>query len=40
MKEAVKKVMDTLTQADFHGVFQKLLNGSSKGTKVSCVFCQ
>ncbi len=25
MKEAVTKVIDTLTQVDFHGVFQKLL---------------
>ena len=25
MKEVVMKVIDTLTQEDFHGVFQKLL---------------
>ena len=25
MKEAVTKVMDTLTQEEFHGAFQKLL---------------
>ena len=25
MKEAVMKVIDTLTQGDFHGTFQKLL---------------
>ena len=25
IKEAVTKVIDTLTQEDFHGVFQKLL---------------
>ena len=25
MKEAVTKVVDTLTQEDFHGAFQKLL---------------
>ena len=25
MKEVVKKVIDTLTHEDFHGVFQKLL---------------
>ena len=25
MKEAVTKVINTLTQEDFHGVFQKLL---------------
>ena len=25
MKEAMKKVIDALTQEDFHGAFQKLL---------------
>ena len=25
MKEAVTKIIDTLTQGDFHGTFQKLL---------------
>ena len=50
MKEAVSKVIDTLTQEDFHGTFQKLLNGTtsalqpeeitSKGTRVSCVYYQ
>ena len=25
MKEAVTKVIDTLTQVDFHGAFQKML---------------
>ena len=25
MKEAVTKIIDTLTQEDFHGAFQKLL---------------
>ena len=30
MKEAVKKVTDTLTQDDFHGAFQKLLERSNK----------
>ena len=25
MKEAVRKVIDTLTQEDFHGAFHKLL---------------
>ncbi len=49
MKEAVTKVIDTLTQEDFRGAFQKLLNGSrafqpeeitSKGTRVSCVYYQ
>ena len=27
MKEAVAKVIDTITQEDFHGAFQKLLEG-------------
>ena len=27
MKEAVTKVIDTLTQEDFYGAFQKLLEG-------------
>ena len=30
MKEAVTKVIDTLTQEDFHGVFQKLLERCNK----------
>ena len=30
MKEAVMKVIDTLTQEDFHGVFHKLLEGYNK----------
>ena len=30
MKEAVTKVIDTLTQEDFHGVFQKLLERLNK----------
>ena len=30
MKEAVTKVIDTLTQEDFHGVFQKLLERYKK----------
>ena len=30
MKEAVTNVIDTLTQEDFHGVFQKLLEGYNK----------
>ena len=30
MKEGVTKVIDTLTQEDFHGVFQKLLERYSK----------
>ena len=48
MKEALTKVSDTLTQEDFHGAFQKLLDGTtsalqpeeiaSKGTTVSCEY--
>ena len=44
MKEAVTKVIDMLTQEDFHGAFQKLLEWykleeiTSKGTRVSCVY--
>ena len=30
MKVAVTKVIDTITQEDFHGVFQKLLERYSK----------
>ena len=30
MKEAVTKVIDTLTQKDFHGAFQKLLERCNK----------
>ena len=30
MKEAVTKIIDTLTQEDFDGAFQKLLEGYSK----------
>ena len=30
MKETVTKVMDTLTQEDFHVAFQKLLEGYNK----------
>ena len=50
MKEAVTKVIDTLTQEDFHRAFQKRWNGTtsalqpeeitSKGTRVSCVYYQ
>ena len=49
IKEAAKKVIDTLTQEDFHGAFQKLLGWykyiaarviTSKGTRVSCVYYQ
>ena len=49
MKEAVTKVVDTLTQEDFHGAFQKLLEYgtksalqqegiTSKGTRISRVY--
>ena len=31
MKEAVTKVIDRLTQEDFHGSFQKLLERYNKG---------
>ena len=30
MKETVTKVIDTLTQEDFHGAFQKLLERYNK----------
>ena len=32
MKEAVMKVIDTFTQEDFHGAFQKLLEWYNKGS--------
>ena len=50
IKEAVTKVIDALTQEDFHGAFQKLLERHNKyiaaggdyfeGTRVSCVYYQ
>ena len=49
MKEAVTKVIDTLTQEDFHGCSRNCWNGTSalqpeeitsKGTRVSCVYYQ
>ena len=45
MEEAVTKVVDTLTQENFHGAFQKLLERcnkfiTSKGTRVSCKYYQ
>ena len=40
MKEAVTKVIDTFTQEDFHGAFEKLLEGYNKGTIVLCVYYQ
>ena len=48
MKEAVTKVIDTLSQEDFDGAFQKLLERYNKciaaggfyfeGTRISCVY--
>ena len=50
MKEAVTKVIDTITQEDFHGAFYKFLERKNKcisaggyyfeGTRVSCVYYQ
>ena len=50
MKEAVTKVINTITQEDFHGAFEKLLERfksalqleeiNSKGSRVSCVYYQ
>ena len=50
MKEAVTKIIDMITQEDFHGAFQKLLERYNKciaaggdffeGTRVSCVYYQ
>ena len=50
MKEAVTKVIDTLTQEDFHRAFRKLLERYNKGIaaggdyfegdRVSCVYYQ
>ena len=47
MKKAGMKVIDTHTQEDFHGVFQKLLESALqpeeitlKGTRLSCVYYQ
>ena len=50
MKEAVTKVIDTLTQQDFDGSFRSYWNGTtsalqpeeitSKGTRVWCVYYQ
>ena len=50
MKEAMTKVIDTLTQVGSHGAFQKLLKRYNKcivaggdyfeGTRVSCVYYQ
>ena len=35
MKEAVTKGIDTLTQEDFHGAFQKLLDRYNKCIEVA-----
>ena len=50
MKEAVTKVIDTITQEFFHGSFQKIMERYNKyiaaggdyfeGTRVSCVYYQ
>ena len=42
MKEVVMKVIDMLTQEDFHGAFQKLQPEeiTSNRTRVSCVYYQ
>ena len=50
MKEAMMKVINTLTQEDIHGAFKKLLEWYNKciaaggdyfeGTRVSCVYYQ
>ena len=46
MKEAVTKVIDTLTQEDFHGCWNGTTSAlqpeeiTSKGTRVSCVYYQ
>ena len=50
MKEAVTKVIETLTQEDFHGRSRSCWNGTTsalqpeeitlKGTRVSCVYYQ
>ena len=50
MKEVVTKVIDTVTQEDFHGTFQKFLERynkllqpeeiTPKGTRVSGVYYQ
>ena len=40
MKEAVTKVIDTLTQEDFHGVFQKLLERYNKCIAAGGDYCE
>ena len=38
MKEAVTKVIDTLTQEDFHGTFEKLLGRYNKCIEAGGVY--
>ena len=40
MKEAMTKVIDTLTQEDFYGSALQPEEITSKGTRVSCVYYQ
>ena len=40
MKEAMTKVIDTLTQEDFHGAFQKLLERYNKCIATGGDFCK
>ena len=39
-EEAVTKVMDTLTQEDFHGAFQKLLERYNKYIAAGGDYCE
>ena len=40
MKEAVMKVIDTLTHEDFHGAFQKLLERYNKFIATREDYCE
>ena len=40
MKEAVTKVIDTLTQEDFHGAFQKVLERYNKWIAADGDYCE
>ena len=40
MKEAVTKIIDTLTQEDFHGAFQKLLEWYNKCIAARGDYCE
>ena len=40
MKEAVTKVNDTLTQEDFHGAFEKLLERYNKCIAAGGDYCE